>query len=127
VVIRLGGEAVKVGQALGYDLEHITGLEPGQLLAASEGDAKALSEVGAHMDKQTSSQARSNFQRPSMAQDMQERAAHRDRRNQRFIVQKAKEAAARRRRTRRWSRSFAGSSAAKCRRAGVAVRGLIAS
>jgi 2-dehydropantoate 2-reductase len=71
VVIRLGGEAVKVGQALGYDLEHITGLEPNLLRAASEGDKTALAKVEAHMDKQSSSQARSNLQRPSMAQDMQ--------------------------------------------------------
>ena len=38
VVIRLAGEAIRVGQALGYQLERITGLEPAQLLAASEGD-----------------------------------------------------------------------------------------
>jgi 2-dehydropantoate 2-reductase len=71
IVIRLGGEGVKVGRALGYDLEHITGLEPGLLLAASEGDKTALSKVGTHMDKQSSAGARSNLQRPSMAQDMQ--------------------------------------------------------
>jgi 2-dehydropantoate 2-reductase len=71
IIIRLGGEAVKVGHALGYDLEHITGIEPGVLLAASEGDKAALAKVDAHMDKQSSGQARSNLQRPSMAQDMQ--------------------------------------------------------
>src|SRR6516165_7457136 len=71
IVIRHGGERVKVGSALGYDLEHITGLEPGQLLAASEGDKTALSKVEAHMNKQSSAGARSNLQRPSMAQDMQ--------------------------------------------------------
>jgi 2-dehydropantoate 2-reductase len=71
IVIRLGGEGVKVGRALGYDLEQITGLEPGLLLAASEGDKTALSKVEAHMDKQSSAGARSNLQRPSMAQDMQ--------------------------------------------------------
>jgi 2-dehydropantoate 2-reductase len=71
IVIRLGGEAVKVGRALGYDLEHITGLEPDLLLAAYEGDKAALSKVEAHMDKQSASGARSNLQRPSMAQDMQ--------------------------------------------------------
>ena len=35
------------------------------------GDKAALAKVEAHMDKQSSSQARSNLQRPSMAQDMQ--------------------------------------------------------
>jgi 2-dehydropantoate 2-reductase len=71
VIIRLGGEAVRIGQALGYDLEHIAGLEPAQLLAASEGDTKALAHVEQHMQKGTSAQARSNLQRPSMAQDIQ--------------------------------------------------------
>ena len=51
VVIRLAGEAIRVGQALGYQLEHITGIEPSQLLAASEGDPGALAEVEAHMRK----------------------------------------------------------------------------
>jgi 2-dehydropantoate 2-reductase len=92
VVIRLGGEAIKVGQSLGYDLEHITGLEPGQLLAASEGDAKALAAVGQHMDKQTGSTARSNLQRPSMAQDMQKGRRTEIGEINGFIVQKAKEA-----------------------------------
>jgi len=92
VVIRLGGEAIRVGQALGYDLEHITGLEPDLLRKASEGDAKSLAAVGAHMDKQTSSAARSNFQRPSMAQDMQKGRRTEIGEINGFIVQKAKEA-----------------------------------
>jgi 2-dehydropantoate 2-reductase len=92
VVIRLAGEAIKVGQALGYDLEHITGLAPDQLRKASEGDAKALSEVGAHMDKQTSSSARSNLQRPSMAQDMQKGRRTEIGEINGFIVHKAKDA-----------------------------------
>jgi 2-dehydropantoate 2-reductase len=92
VVIRLAGEAIKVGQALGYDLEHITGLEPDQLRKASEGDAKALQEVGAHMDKQTSGTARSNLQRPSMAQDMQKGRRTEIGEINGFIVRKAKEA-----------------------------------
>jgi 2-dehydropantoate 2-reductase len=71
VVIRLAGEAIRVGRALGYQLGPITGLDPLKLLAASEGDATALAEVEAHMKKGTSSAARSNFQRPSMAQDIQ--------------------------------------------------------
>jgi 2-dehydropantoate 2-reductase len=71
LVIRLGGEAVRVGRALGYDLEHITGLAPDLLSAASQGDAKALADVEKHMQSGTSAQARSNLQRPSMAQDIQ--------------------------------------------------------
>ena len=92
VVIRLGGEAIKVGQALGYDLEHITGIAPDRLLAASEGDAKVLSEVEAHMQKATGSQARSNLQRPSMAQDMQKGRRTEIGEINGFIVRKAKEA-----------------------------------
>lgn len=92
VVIRLGGEAVKVGQALGYDLEHITGIAPGTLLAASEGDETALSAVEAHMLKGTRSQARSDLQRPSMAQDMQKGRRTEIGELNGFIVAKAKEA-----------------------------------
>ena len=42
VSIRLGGEAVKIGQALGYELEKIRGMSPATLAAASEGDPAAL-------------------------------------------------------------------------------------
>ena len=92
VVIRLGGEAIRVGRALGYDLEYITGIEPSRLLAASEGDATALAEVEAHIRKQTTGAARSNLQRPSMAQDMQKGRRTEIGEINGFIVQKAKEA-----------------------------------
>jgi 2-dehydropantoate 2-reductase len=92
VVISLGGEAIRVGRALGYDLEYITGIEPMQLLAASEGDPAALAAVEAHMRKQTTGAARSNLQRPSMAQDMQKGRRTEISEINGFIVQKAKEA-----------------------------------
>jgi 2-dehydropantoate 2-reductase len=92
VVIRLAGEAIRVGQALGYQLERITGLEPVQLLAASDGDPAALAAVEAHMMKGTSAQARSNFQRPSMAQDIQKGRRTEIGELNGFIVQKAREA-----------------------------------
>jgi 2-dehydropantoate 2-reductase len=92
VVIRLGGEAIRVGQALGYQLERIVGIEPLRLLAASEGDADALAEVDAHMKKATGSQARSNLQRPSMAQDIQKGRRTEIGELNGFIVRKAKEA-----------------------------------
>jgi 2-dehydropantoate 2-reductase len=92
VVIRLGGEAVRVGRALGYDLEYITGIEPTQLLAASEGDPAALAKVEAHIAKQTTGAARSNLQRPSMAQDMQKGRRTEIGEINGFIVQKGKEA-----------------------------------
>jgi len=92
VVIRLAGEAIRVGRALGYQLGPITGIDPSRLLAAFEGDPAALTEVEAHMTKQTSSQARSNIQRPSMAQDMQKGRKTEIGELNGFIVQKAKEA-----------------------------------
>jgi 2-dehydropantoate 2-reductase len=92
VVIRLGGEAIRIGRALGYDLEYITGIEPSRLLAASEGDPAALAEVEAHIKKQISGTARSNLQRPSMAQDMQKGRRTEISEINGFIVQKGKEA-----------------------------------
>jgi 2-dehydropantoate 2-reductase len=91
VIIRLGGEAVRVGLALGYVLEHITGIEPGRLLAAHEGDDGARREVEKHMTKGTSLQARSNFQRPSMGQDIQKGRRTEIGELNGFIVRKAQE------------------------------------
>ncbi|GGI27305.1 MULTISPECIES: ketopantoate reductase family protein [Bradyrhizobium] len=92
LVIRLGGEAIRTGQSLGLDLEHITGIEPNLLRSASEGDATALAEVERHMQKGTGSQARSNLQRPSMAQDIQKGRRTEIGEINGFIVRKAKEA-----------------------------------
>ena len=92
VVIRLGGEAVRVGRALGYELEKITGIEPLTLLAASENDPKALAAVEAHIATQTTGAARSNLQRPSMAQDMQKGRRTEISEINGFIVQKGNEA-----------------------------------
>ncbi len=92
VVIRLAGEAIRVGRALGYQLGPITGIDPLKLLAASEGDPKALAEVEAHMTQGTSSAARSNFQRPSMAQDIQKGRRTEIGELNGLIVRKAKEA-----------------------------------
>jgi 2-dehydropantoate 2-reductase len=68
--IRLGGEAVRIGQALGYELEHIGNLDPDRLALAHEGDKAALDEVEAAMLAGSNSGARSDLQRPSMGQDM---------------------------------------------------------
>jgi 2-dehydropantoate 2-reductase len=92
VVIRLGGEAVRVGRALGYELEKITGIEPTLLQAASENDKAALEKVEAHIAKQVTGVARSNLQRPSMAQDMQKGRRTEIAEINGFIAQKAKEA-----------------------------------
>jgi 2-dehydropantoate 2-reductase len=68
--IRLAGEGVRVGQALGYQLEKIRGVEPEAMARASEGDARALSEVEALIVPKAASNPRADIQRPSMAQDI---------------------------------------------------------
>src|SRR5512134_236011 len=43
--IRLGSEAIRVGQALGYQLERMLGMEPEVLARAGEGSKDALAEI----------------------------------------------------------------------------------
>jgi 2-dehydropantoate 2-reductase len=71
IIIKLGGEGVRVGQALGYRLEDIAGQDADKLARASEGDRAALDEVESLMLALRNSQQRSEHQRPSMGQDMQ--------------------------------------------------------
>ena len=68
--IRLGGEAIRVGQALGYPLEKIRGLEPERLALAAEGDAAAQAEADAALIPKAGANPRADIQRPSMAQDI---------------------------------------------------------
>lgn len=68
--IRLGGQAVRVGQALGYHLEHIYNIEPEPLALASEGDPAALEHANAVLLAGTKGSDRSDLQRPSMGQDI---------------------------------------------------------
>src|SRR6185295_378286 len=70
--IKLGGEAVRVGQALGYHIEKIGKFEPEQLAKAAEGDKTALDEVEALLrpGSNTNPNPRADIQRPSMAQDI---------------------------------------------------------
>ncbi len=70
VCIRLGAEAVRVGQALGFRLGKVGALDPEQLACAGEGDPAALAEIERLMLAGTRGEARSDLQRPSMAQDM---------------------------------------------------------
>jgi len=70
VCIRLGGESVRVGQALGFTLGRIGMLDPERLALAGEGDRDALAEIEALMLAGSNTSARSDLQRPSMAQDM---------------------------------------------------------
>jgi 2-dehydropantoate 2-reductase len=68
--IELGGEAVRVGQALGYALEEIGKVDPERLARAAEGDRAAFAEVDALVAAGSNIRGRSERQRPSMAQDM---------------------------------------------------------
>src|ERR1700730_15593581 len=68
--IRLAGEGVRVGQALGYQLEHIRAHEPETVARAAEGDAAALDEIETAILAALNSNTRSDLARPSMGQDM---------------------------------------------------------
>jgi len=68
--LALAGEAIRVGQALGYQLEKIRGLEPERIALANEGDAAAYKEVDAALKPKDGANPRADIQRPSMAQDI---------------------------------------------------------
>ncbi|MGH6982033.1 MAG: ketopantoate reductase family protein, partial [Stellaceae bacterium] len=65
---RLGGEAIRVGQAQGYALEEILHLPPETIARAGEGDDEATRTVEAQRFKDAAKL--SGEQRPSMGQDM---------------------------------------------------------
>jgi 2-dehydropantoate 2-reductase len=65
---RLGSEAIRVGQALGYSLEEILHLPPETIARAGEGDAEATRVADAQRLEDTARV--SGEQRPSMGQDM---------------------------------------------------------
>src|ERR1700754_2347876 len=66
---RVGSEAIRVGQALGFQLEEILHLAPETIARAGEGDEAAMRAC----DEQRFADAKrtSSAQRPSMGQDMQ--------------------------------------------------------
>src|ERR1700750_525556 len=66
---RLGSEAIRVGQAHGYQLEEILHLPPETIAKAGEGDAEAMRACDEQRFKD--SKKTSGAQRPSMGQDMQ--------------------------------------------------------
>src|SRR5262249_19216129 len=66
--IRLAGEGVRVGQALGYQLEHIRMHEPETIARAAEGHRAALDEVESATLAALRSNTRSELARPSIAQ-----------------------------------------------------------
>jgi 2-dehydropantoate 2-reductase len=66
--IQLGGEAVAVGQALGFNLESIRGSEPDVMKAAAQGDRQAFEKVEAAMLKGLARMTDEG--RPSTGQDI---------------------------------------------------------
>jgi 2-dehydropantoate 2-reductase len=68
--ILLGGQAVRVGQAHGFVLGSVLGLDPERLACAAEGAPDALAEIEAQMLAAANSGKRSEAQRPSMGQDI---------------------------------------------------------
>ena len=65
---RLGAEAIRVGQALGYTLEEILHFDPEIIARAGEGDAEALGIYDAQ--RIAEAQKGGGSHRPSMGQDM---------------------------------------------------------
>lgn len=65
VLIRIGGEVVRVGQALGYSVEPIGGVTADALVAASEG--RGLEEVALQLTKESANRGEG---RPSLLQDI---------------------------------------------------------
>jgi len=68
--LRLGGEAVRIGQALGYALEPIQKIAPEVLARAEAGDGAAMEAAEGTILATLAAGQRSALQRPSMGQDM---------------------------------------------------------
>ena len=90
--IQLGGEAVRIGRALGYAIETIGNLDPVRLEAAAGGDGVALAEIDAVILAGTNARRRSADQRPSMGQDMRKGRRTEIEFMNGFIVAKGREA-----------------------------------
>ena len=66
---RLGAEAIRIGQALGYNLEEVHHLDPELIARAGEGDPTALRHYDEHRLAEVAKGGGAH--RPSMGQDMQ--------------------------------------------------------
>lgn len=88
--IKLGGEAVRVGQAMGYQIEKLGKIDPERMALASEGHADALAEVEEILMTRSSANPRAGIQRPSMAQDMRKGRRTEIRLMNGFIAEKGK-------------------------------------
>jgi 2-dehydropantoate 2-reductase len=68
--IQVAGEGVRVGQALGYPLEKVRGVDPEVLALASNGNPESLRTVEGLLTPKPGANPRGDIQRPSMAQDI---------------------------------------------------------
>src|SRR3954454_17175343 len=68
--IKLAAEGIRVGRALGYQLEKVRGIEPDVLVRADDGDKAANDQVESVMIPKGPGNPRDSIQRPSMAQDI---------------------------------------------------------
>lgn len=66
----LGAEAIRVGQALGFELERVGKLSPEQILGAAADHPQMKAEVNAILVAESGAGGRGALQRPSMGQDM---------------------------------------------------------
>src|SRR6266850_2357432 len=66
---RLGSEAIRVGQALGYTFDEVSHMDPETIARAGEGDAAATKEIDDHRLAEAN-RAGGGEHRPSMGQDM---------------------------------------------------------
>lgn len=87
---RLGSEAIRVGQSLGYQLEEIHHIDPEVIAKAGEGDEKAGKEYDEHRLAETKKPG-GGAHRPSMGQDMVKGRRTEIEYLNGFIVGKAKE------------------------------------
>jgi 2-dehydropantoate 2-reductase len=87
---RLGSEAIRVGQAHGYQLEDVHHIDPEVIARAGEGDAKAKAEFDAHRLAEAKKPG-GGAHRPSLGQDMVKGRRTEIEFLNGFIVEKAKE------------------------------------
>src|SRR5262249_47338959 len=87
---RLGSEAIRVGQGLGYQLEDIYHIEPETIARAGEGDPAARAAYDAHRLAEAQKPG-GGTHRPSMGQDMVKGRRTEIEFLNGFIVDKAKE------------------------------------
>ncbi len=68
--IKLGGEAARIGKALGYDFDKVATYNAESLALASDGDAAAMKEIEDIIAHELKTSGRSDAQLPSMGQDI---------------------------------------------------------